>query len=405
MLERRRSAGRAPASRATFGAHWPAASTTISARTSPFGVVERPGAVAALERRHRRVPEDRGRARAADERARQARSGRRARRVGRYAAASTPSASTSGCSSRDALRPDDLDRDAEQLGDRRRDDGTRRRGPASSPAGRCRTGGSRRLAGPLERLVELDAVAQQAHQVVARVELRAEPGRVPGRAARQLVLLEQHDVLQPSASEVVEQAAAGDAAPDDRDPGFREHVWMILSSISACVATSASGSAPIRTCRSRRSSSAGSTSSSSASTASGTATTSNQPSRPDGPYFEGWTLLAALAARTERIRVGVLVSSNTFRHPALLAQQAVTLDHVSNGRLELGLGAGWFVPEHERFGIPFPPPGERVGRFREAVQILDSLLRRRDDDLRRALLPTRRGVRPARHRSRSRARR
>jgi F420-dependent oxidoreductase-like protein len=101
----------------------------------------------------------------------------------------------------------------------------------------------------------------------------------------------------------------------------------------------------------------------------------NQPSRPDGPYFEGWTLLAALAARTTRIRVGVLVSSNTFRHPALLAQQAVTLDHVSNGRLELGLGAGWFEPEHERFGLPFPPPSERVGRFREAVQIVDSLLR------------------------------
>lgn len=100
----------------------------------------------------------------------------------------------------------------------------------------------------------------------------------------------------------------------------------------------------------------------------------NQPSRPDGPYFEGWTLLAALAARTERIRVGVLVSSNTFRHPALLAQQAVTLDHVSNGRLELGLGAGWFVAEHESFGIPFPAPGERVGRFREAVEIVDSLL-------------------------------
>ena len=101
----------------------------------------------------------------------------------------------------------------------------------------------------------------------------------------------------------------------------------------------------------------------------------NQPSRPDGPYFEGWTLLAALAARTERIRVGVLVSSNTFRHPALIAQQAVTLDHISNGRLELGLGAGWFVAEHDRFGIPFPPPGERVGRFHEAVQIIGSLLR------------------------------
>lgn len=101
----------------------------------------------------------------------------------------------------------------------------------------------------------------------------------------------------------------------------------------------------------------------------------NQPSRPTGPYYEGWTLLAALAARTERIRVGVLVSCNTFRHPGLLAQEAVTVDHVSHGRLELGFGAGWFVPEHERFGIPFPPPGELVGRFHEAVQVLDSLLR------------------------------
>ena len=101
----------------------------------------------------------------------------------------------------------------------------------------------------------------------------------------------------------------------------------------------------------------------------------NQPSRPTGPYFEGWTLLAALAARTERIRVGVLVSSNTFRHPALLAQQAVTVDHISNGRLELGFGAGWFAGEHERLGIPFPAPGELVGRFREAVHVLDSLLR------------------------------
>jgi F420-dependent oxidoreductase-like protein len=100
-----------------------------------------------------------------------------------------------------------------------------------------------------------------------------------------------------------------------------------------------------------------------------------QPSRPDGPYFEGWTLLAALAARTERIRIGVLVSCNTFRHPALLAKQAVTVDHVSGGRLELGLGAGWYEPEHVMYGLGFPPPGELVGRFREAVEIVDRLLR------------------------------
>jgi F420-dependent oxidoreductase-like protein len=102
----------------------------------------------------------------------------------------------------------------------------------------------------------------------------------------------------------------------------------------------------------------------------------NQPSRPTGPFLESWTLLAALAARTERIRVGVLVSSNTFRHPALLAHQALTVDHVSNGRLELGIGAGWFVPEHEQFGVRFPPAAERVERFHEAVRIVDELLRR-----------------------------
>ena len=101
----------------------------------------------------------------------------------------------------------------------------------------------------------------------------------------------------------------------------------------------------------------------------------NQPSNPTGPYFEGWTLLAALAAQTTRIRIGILVSSNTFRHPALLAQQAATVDHISKGRLELGLGAGWFVAEHERFGLEFPEPSERVDRFREAVEIVDSLLR------------------------------
>ena len=100
----------------------------------------------------------------------------------------------------------------------------------------------------------------------------------------------------------------------------------------------------------------------------------NQTSNETGPYFEGWTLLAALAARTERIRVGVLVSCNTFRHPGLLAQSAMTVDHVSGGRLELGIGAGYTHGEHGRFGIELPPPGERVSRFREAVQIVHSLL-------------------------------
>jgi len=100
-----------------------------------------------------------------------------------------------------------------------------------------------------------------------------------------------------------------------------------------------------------------------------------QPSRPTGPYYEGWTLLAALAACTKRARIGVLVSSNTFRHPALLAKEAATVDHISNGRLDLGIGAGWYVPEHEMYGLDFPPPAERVARFRECVEIVDALLR------------------------------
>ncbi|MBV9602020.1 MAG: LLM class flavin-dependent oxidoreductase, partial [Chloroflexi bacterium] len=99
-----------------------------------------------------------------------------------------------------------------------------------------------------------------------------------------------------------------------------------------------------------------------------------QPSRPTGPYFEAWTLLAGLAAMTQRIRVGVLVSSNTFRHPSLLAKQSVTLDHISNGRLDIGLGAGWYEPEHPMFGLELWPPGERVARFEEAVELIHNWL-------------------------------
>ncbi|HCF75144.1 MAG TPA: LLM class flavin-dependent oxidoreductase [Gammaproteobacteria bacterium] len=101
----------------------------------------------------------------------------------------------------------------------------------------------------------------------------------------------------------------------------------------------------------------------------------NQTSDPDSPYFEGWTLLAALAVQTSSIRIGVLVSCNTFRHPGLLAQQALTVDHISNGRLELGMGAGYQEGEHTRFGIALPLPGDRRRAFHEAVEIVDSLLR------------------------------
>lgn len=100
-----------------------------------------------------------------------------------------------------------------------------------------------------------------------------------------------------------------------------------------------------------------------------------QPSHPENPYFEGWTLLAGLAAMTTRIRIGVLVSSNTFRHPAILAKEAITLDHISDGRLEVGMGAGWYESEHRMFGLDFPKTKELVSRFKEAVEVVDELLR------------------------------
>src|SRR5215213_1397295 len=97
--------------------------------------------------------------------------------------------------------------------------------------------------------------------------------------------------------------------------------------------------------------------------------------RRDLPLMEAWTLLAGLATATSRIRIGVLVSCNTFRHPALLAKEAVTVDHISGGRLELGIGAGWVEFEHEMFGIRYPDAPERVAMYGEAVQIVDALLR------------------------------
>ena len=92
------------------------------------------------------------------------------------------------------------------------------------------------------------------------------------------------------------------------------------------------------------------------------------------PMWESWTVLASLAAITERLRLGVMVSSNTFRHPALLAHMAASVDQVSNGRLEIGLGTGWHEAEHAAFGIDLPAAAERWGRFAEALEIVDGLL-------------------------------
>lgn len=97
--------------------------------------------------------------------------------------------------------------------------------------------------------------------------------------------------------------------------------------------------------------------------------------RRDLGLFESWTLISALAANTRRIRLGVLVTCNTFRHPSLLAKEAVTVDHVSGGRLEFGLGTGWVEWEHTMFGIDYPDGPERVSMFAEAVQVIDMLMR------------------------------
>jgi F420-dependent oxidoreductase-like protein len=91
---------------------------------------------------------------------------------------------------------------------------------------------------------------------------------------------------------------------------------------------------------------------------------------PTGPVLEGWTLLAALAAQTERVRVGIMVSSNTFRHPALLAKEGATVDRISRGRLDFGIGAGWHEMEHTAYGIPLNAPGERIQRLGEACEVV-----------------------------------
>lgn len=99
-----------------------------------------------------------------------------------------------------------------------------------------------------------------------------------------------------------------------------------------------------------------------------------------GPCLEGWSALAALAQATERLRLGLMVTGNPYRHPSVLANIAATVDVISGGRLELGLGAGWNQDEADALGIDLPPLKERFDRFEEACQVVHLLLTQERSD-------------------------
>lgn len=99
------------------------------------------------------------------------------------------------------------------------------------------------------------------------------------------------------------------------------------------------------------------------------------PARPGQRWYDAWTALAGLAAATSRIRLGPLVSNVVLRHPAMLARQALSVEAMSGGRLQLGIGAGYAASDHAAVDVPVWSPAERSARFREAVSLLDRLLR------------------------------
>ena len=101
---------------------------------------------------------------------------------------------------------------------------------------------------------------------------------------------------------------------------------------------------------------------------------------PKGPCLEAWTLLAALGAVTKRVRLGALVTGATYRHPSMLAAEVVTVDHVSGGRVNVGLGAAWHGDEHRRLGVDFPSTTARIQRLEDTVQIIKGLLTEDDFD-------------------------
>lgn len=98
------------------------------------------------------------------------------------------------------------------------------------------------------------------------------------------------------------------------------------------------------------------------------------------PWPEAWTTLVAIGATVPRLRLGTLVMGNTYRHPAIVAKMAATLDHISGGRAVLGLGSGWQENEHKQYGIPFYTVGERLARLDEACQVIKLLFNEKKSD-------------------------
>jgi F420-dependent oxidoreductase-like protein len=94
---------------------------------------------------------------------------------------------------------------------------------------------------------------------------------------------------------------------------------------------------------------------------------------PAAPIFDGWTILGAMAESTKRVRIGLNVTGNLYRHPGLLAKIAATVDHLSGGRLEFGLGAAWNEPEFKQHGIPFPSAADRIRMLDESLRAIKLL--------------------------------
>ena len=126
---------------------------------------------------------------------------------------------------------------------------------------------------------------------------------------------------------------------------------------------------------------------------------------PAGDILESWTTMTACATLTRRVRVGANVLCNTFRSPALLAKMAATLDVISGGRFELGIGAGWHEPEFHAYGFEFPRPGVRIAQLAEAVALIKRLWTGERVDFDGRILPRHRRAVPAATRCNRRSRR